>query len=170
MTFEEKEKELAQWEFEKKKYAADPPLGFHGGHGYPDPEIYAFVDRLNALSRIATLQSCAGHRCTPESMCDFCAVERMNAEREDGSKRDVGEHVWNGQLWLWPDEKLAAYVYRNASALAQQRGVEKCGLIWHVEGREIIDVQFRGAGHGELDASAKAIALFFEEASWRCNL
>jgi len=43
-------------------------------------------------------------------------------------------------------------------------------VLWHVEGREILDIVFKGDGTGELDASMKAIVLFFEEASWRCNL
>lgn len=167
MTATAKALELASWERAKAERLSAPPSGFVGGHGYPDPEIYSWCDKLNALHRVCTLQSCAGHVCTPESHCDYCAealgvgVNYISAEQR---------HVMNGQLWLWLDEKLSRYVYDNTRFLAALPGVEKVSMLWHVEGREILDIVFRGAGTGELDTSMKGIMLFFEEASWRCNL
>jgi hypothetical protein len=168
-----KVQELESWAKAKADRIANPPAGFSGGHGWPDPEVYAHVDRLNKLRQLCTLQSCAGHRCTKELHCESCAHDWAQTgfwPGDGGQFAEPVQHVWNGQLWLWPDERMAGYVYHNAVHLASLQGVEKCGVLWHVEGREIIDLQFRGAGHGELDKSMAAIALFFEEAAWRCNL
>lgn len=170
MTQEAKFEELRGWEAAKRERAANPPPGFVGGVGYPDPEIYAFVDRLNRLHRVCTLQSCAGHRCTPESMCDYCAVERMNAAREDGSTRDVAEHIWSGQLWLWTDQTLAWWFLAHASDLAVEPCIEKVSVHFHVEGKQVIDLVFKGAGTGGLDASMAVICGFFERGNRECNL
>lgn len=85
--------ELQQWERAKRERNDAPPDGFVGGHGYPDPEIYAWVDRLNRLPRLCTLQSCAGHRCVRGLCCVHCAASGAGA---------VGEwpedtHVMSGQ-------------------------------------------------------------------------
>jgi len=164
-----KVQELEAWERAKAARAAAPPQGFVGGHGYPDPEIYKWVDRLNQLHRLCTLQSCAGHRCTTELHCGWCDEQPVGTACAHKTVEDL-HHLMSGQLWLWPDEKLARYFYEHAPFLALLPGVEKVSVLWHVEGREIIDIQFKGAGHGALDASMKGIMVFFEEASWRCNL
>lgn len=159
-----KDMELASWERAKADRAAKPPQGFTGGYGWPDPEIYAHVDRLNGLHRLCTLQSCAGHRCTKELHCTHCAEEWART----GFEPDA--HVWDGQLWLWPDEKLGRWFYENVHRLAVEPCVEKASVLWHVEGREIIDIQFKGAGTGGLQASMAVICAFFERGNMECNL
>lgn len=141
------------------------PAGqFTGGHGYPDPEMFKWCDRLNALSRLCTLQSCAGHRCTRELHCDGCKWDGTGEWQPEN-------HVWNGQLWLWPDEKLARWCYDHLPSLALLKPhIEKVGLLWHVECREIIDIQFQGAGHGQLENSMANICAFFEQGNMECNL
>lgn len=169
------------------------PTGFTGGHGYPDPEMFAWCDRLNALSRLCTLQSCAGHRCTPASSCNHCAQSwrcatcgsnatdcfyRQHASytKADRTERHefaptADEHVWNAQLWLWPDEKLARWCYDHLPSLALLKPrIDKVGLLWHVECREIVDIQFQGAGHGQLENSMSNIVAFFEQGNRECNL
>ena len=141
------------------------PTGFVGGRGYPDPEMFAWCDRLNALSRLCTLQSCAGHKCTPELHCEPCS------DWATFSAGGGGEHIWNGQLWLWPDEKLARWCYDHLPSLALLKPrIDKVGLLWHVECREIIDIQFQGAGHGQLENSMSNIVAFFEQGNRECNL
>lgn len=157
--------ELKAWEAAKRERAEKPPTGFTGGLGYPDPEIYPFVDRLNRLHRLCTLQSCAGHRCVRGNSCVYCAASGAGA---------VGEwpedtHVMNGQLWLWPDAKLGPWFQQAAPGLAALPGIEKLSVFWHVEGREIIDIQFRGAGHGSLAESMGIVSAFFERGNMEVN-
>jgi len=163
-----KSAELESWFKAKADRITNPPQGFVGGHGYPDPEIYAWCDRLNALSRVCTLQSCAGHRCTTELHCGWCD-EQSTGTANGVSIEDLG-HVMNGQLWLWLDEKLSRYVYENATQLAALPCIEKVSVLWHVEGREIVDIVFRGAGTGDLDGSMTRIVEFFENGNRLCNL
>lgn len=167
--------ELVGWDAAKRAREEARPVGFVGGHGYPDPEIYDFVDSLNAIHRLCTLQSCAGHRCgDPPDCCSLCVQEGMVAPEQS-------EHVWNGQLWLWPDEKLGRWFLQNAPRLAALPNIEKVSVLWHVDGREIIDIQFKGMGHakheGQPHATARAvfgtsmtlICAFFEHGNIECN-
>jgi hypothetical protein len=165
MTQAAKVEELLAWEAAKRARAENPPTTFTGGLGYPDPEMFAWCDRLNALSRLCTLQSCAGHRCTPALQCSYCESEAAR------TGFDPDAHVWNGQLWLWPDEKLGRWFQHAAPELAALPGIEKVSVFWHVEGREIIDIQFEGAGHGKLGATVGGIiCAFFERGNRECNL
>lgn len=162
MTAYGKEDELEGWERAKMQRETAPPTGFVGGHGYPDPEIYGWVDRLNAMHRVCTLQSCAGHVCTLDSMCGYCESQVGGPPHET--------HVMSGQLWLWLDEKLTHWFHEHALTLASNPLIEKLTVLYHVEGREIVDVVFRGAGSGELDASMQVIAKFFEDGNRTCNM
>lgn len=157
-----KVRELASWTQAKRERETSPPSGFVGGHGYPDPEIYDWVDKLNALSRVCTLQSCAGHKCTPTLMCSSCMRNEFDAAWPT--------HTWNGQLWLWLDKPLSHWFHHNALTLAASPLIEKLTVLYHVEGREIVDIVFRGAGTDELDASMKQILSFFEDGNRLCNL
>jgi hypothetical protein len=167
MTPHGRARELEAWDMVRRQHALDPPRGFTGGHGYPDPEIYPWVDRLNMLSRLCTLQSCAGHRCTTALHCEWCD-NQPRGTANGVTIEDLG-HVRNGQLWLWPDEALARWFYEHAPLLVTS-GIEKVGTLWHVEGREIIDIQFLGAGHGQLDSSMRFLCGFFERGNMECNL
>lgn len=154
--------ELDDWARAKAARESAPPSGFVGGHGYPDPEIYDWVDRLNDLHRVCTLQSCAGHVCTPELMCDWCA--------EYGTPGPATQHIISGQLWLWLDEPLSHWFRHHAPTLAANPLIEKVTVLYHVEGKEIVDIVFKGAGSGDLDASMRVIVKFFEDGNCACNL
>lgn len=154
--------ELASWRRAKDERESAPPHGFVGGHGYPDPDIYTWVDKLNGLSRVCTLQSCAGHVCTLDSMCGYCESLVGGPPHET--------HVMNAQLWLWLDARLAVWFYQHVPRLAALTCIEKVSVLWHVEGREIVDIVFKGAGTGDLDTSMRAIVKFFEDGNATCNL
>lgn len=193
MTPHGKSEELASWFKAKADRIANPPEGFVGGHGYPDPEIYAWCEKLNGLSRVCTLQSCAGHKCTPELSCAHCAgawrcatcgsnatdcfyrqhssyTKQDKTARHEFSPRTDAEHVWNAQLWLWLELRMSVWFYQHAPQLAALPCVEKVAVLWHVEGREIVDIVFKGAGTGDLDDSMTQIVAFFENGNRLCNL
>jgi hypothetical protein len=138
----DKMREVANWDETKRDFATRADIPDHplGGYGYPDPEIYAVCDRLNALPGVCTLQSCAGH-------------ERAN---DDGSK-----YVYAGQLWLWLDMKRAAAFERVAPTLAASPLVERLRKLWLRDGREVVDVEFTSGD--QFTAATKLICRFFAE-------
>lgn len=48
--------------------------------------------------------------------------------------------------------------------------IEKVSVLWHVEQREIIDIVFKGSGHGTLADSMGIVCSFFERGNRECNL
>jgi len=147
---EAKAVELKTWEATKADYLANPPTKFHGGHGYPDPEIFAWCDTLNAIEGVCTLQSCAGHRCTKESHCAWCS---------ENFDEDEIDHVWNGQLWLWLDEIASLMFHKHAFELAAHPLIEKVSVHYHIDEKEIVDIVFKGTD--QLDESMMVIMQFF---------
>lgn len=164
-----KTQEMASWILAKHSRETTPPSGFVGGHGYPDPEIYGWVDKLNGLSRVCTLQSCAGHQCTTESHCGWCDEQSVGTACATKRIEDLG-HVMSGQLWLWLEPRMAVWFYQHVSQLAELPCIEKVSVLWHVDGREIVDVVFKGAGTGDLAGSMSQILAFFENGNIACNL
>lgn len=167
-----KARELLDWSAAKADRDAAPPQGFTGGIGYPDPEIYAHVDRINGLSRVCTVQSCAGHVCTKRLHCDWCGHDRAQSgfwPGDGGQFSEPATHVWNGQLWLWLELRMAVWFYQHAQQLADLPCVEKLSIVF-VDGCEYVDIQFKGAGHGQLDSSLSAICRFLETGNRLCNL
>lgn len=163
---------LEHWALAKADRAKNPPMGFVGGHGYPDPEIYDWVDRLNELANLCTVQSCAGHICLPGLHCAWCRENTdidMYSEQEWRDDDSVVRHVRTGQLWLWLNQDMATWFYRNAMQLVLLPGIEKVAIIW-VDVHEYVDIQFRGAGHGELDQNMAAILRFFQNGNRLVNL
>jgi hypothetical protein len=136
VTSELKAAELARWAALK---AAPRPEGFIGGTGWPDPEIFEWCDRVNALPGVCTLQSCAGHK-HPEG------------------------HTWNGQLWLWLDAPTSRAFNGRAYRLVHHWPlIERVNRMYHDDGREIADVIFRGAGTGQLETSMAVLLGFLRE-------
>ena len=132
----EKKKELADWECHK---AASPrPAGDPGGHGYPDPEMILWCDRLNAIPGICTLQSCSGH-----------------GPDEQGYRS-------SGHLWLRMSEPLAHTFHRRAFELSEHPAMERVSLIYQSWGHEVVELVFRGVADGMLDESMSVIARWLE--------
>lgn len=161
LTPEAKVRELLAWERARTEFLAGPPPDrFIGGHGYHDPPIFPHVDALNAIDGVCTLQSCSGHRCTAASHCSWCAE---NTDITAGG--DEGAHVSSGQLWLWLSGRMSRRFHQRVFYLAMQPLVEKVSVHYHVEGKEIVDLVFRGHGTGELDSAMRVIVPFFQELS-----
>ena len=130
LTASEKARELALW----KQTRAD--LLEVVGPGVPDPGMVPWCEKINAISGVCTVQSCAGHE---------------NGERGPG-----------GHLWLRLDEQRARAFYGCAFGLAKQKGIERVCLIYQRYGHEIVEVQFQGDPAGRLDASLGMILHFLE--------
>lgn len=149
--------ELESWEKAKADYLANPPSGFVGGHGYPDPEIFEWCDKINTIEGVCTLQSCAGHRCSQALHCAHCGAYTA------GGVGAWPEHAWSGQLWLWLDEVQSRMFHEHALELAAHPLIEKVSVFYHVEGKEIVDIVFKGTD--QLDASMTIISQFLRNPS-----
>jgi hypothetical protein len=142
MTVRGKKSVLAEWE--RYKAESPRPEGDFGGHGYPDPEVEPLCAKLNAMPYLCTLQSCAGHR----------------LPAADGS----GEHVMNGQLWIWPTQVAALRFYKRATKLAQEFPlIQRVQVLWQPDSQEVIDVCWQV---GRLAAAESVIVPFFESLQW----
>jgi len=88
-------------------------------------------------------------------MCNDCA--------DIGEPYTTGDnaHVWNGQLWLWLDWQKSRLFHVNVLKLVTSPLIEKVSVIYHVDGKEIVDIVFKGAGTGQLDESMTVITEFF---------
>ena len=97
----DKHHELLLWEETK-----DGPRGA-GGAGFPDDRIIPLCTRINKLSGICTLQSCAGHPRTEERQ-------------------------WSapGNLWLWFGERTFDAFVHHASKLAEDPLMEGVDLLY----------------------------------------
>lgn len=139
LTPEGKVAELEYWR-SAQRTSVRPP-GDAGGHGFVDPEIVPWCDVLNAIDGVCTLQSCCGHR-TPSA---------------DGE----GDHVWNGQVWLWLSEPLAMAVYKHIGSLGRSALFDSVALLFGKgQGeREVLDVTFVPKP-GNMDRAMKALADF----------
>lgn len=126
---------LAEWERLK---ASPRPLDDPGGLGLPDPEIIPYVDALNAIEGVCTLQSCSGHR-------------------EDRS-RGVDAP---GHLWLWLSEPMSRAFDRRAFELASSPMLEAVRRDYSEWGQEIVSLTFAGAERDLLPESGQSIIRFF---------
>lgn len=144
LTLTSKDRELAYWRVQRDEFLANPPEGraHLGGLGYPDPEIFEWCDRINALPGICTLQSCCGHI------------------HPDGG-------MSSGNLWLWFSEPVSVAFDRHAMELARQPCCrdERVRRIYHDNGQEIADLTFKGMERGEpqFRASMETIVLFLRQ-------
>lgn len=114
--------------------------GAPGGAGYPDPEMFRWCDRLNAIPGICTLQSCAGHL--------------------DAGGRGVTSP---GRLWLLLDPEMsAAFDARALDLAADSDHIERVCRIYSSWGEEVTSIEFAGNERGMLEASMRRILAFFE--------
>lgn len=144
LTKDGKEKELRAWA-EARALRDSLPYTPEGGRGYADPEIYNLCDRLNALSGVCTLQSCAGHK-----------------------MEEAGGYQLPGHLWLWLGFSMSRLFQNRVYELAEHYPLIEEIKVLHRnlpgEGpREIVDIVFQGQERGNLYQSAELIAAFFEE-------
>jgi hypothetical protein len=141
LTADGKAKELARWHAQ----VADESYRGQGGYGFPDPPMFKWCERLNAIDGVATLQSCAGH--VGELRADGVAYNRSQAG-----------------IWLWLSERLATECYRRADELTAATGAERGLSFLFIGEREVVNLDFDGddQGPGVLDASMERIAAFFE--------
>lgn len=137
MTLEEKAKEMGHW-----GELQSGPRG-PAGHGFPDDLIIPLCDKINALSYVCTLQSCAGH---------------------DGSKE---KWEYPGELWLWFDQASFHEFLRRAAQLAECPGIEQVSVLYgrYNDRRAVVSVMFHGMNKGQnaLEKSAKTIMKFVEK-------
>ena len=129
LTAEEKAREMATWERRRQQAVSGP--------GAPDQPILAYVDSINALPGICTVQSCAGHR-------------------------DHAGTVISGHLWLRLDRDTAKRFRQNALALASEAAVERVSVIFQPWGQEMAELVFRGEGTGELTESMLVVMRFLQ--------
>ena len=120
LTSAAKRHEVADWLTYRDSVEIPPNPG---GRGYPDPIIFPWTDRINAIPHVCTLQSCSGHR----------------TGNGDGST-----HVYAGQLWLWLTEPAARAAYVRLPELAALPEVETARILM-IDGQEILDVIFPGS-------------------------
>lgn len=137
LTPAEKAERLGAWEAIRLDLEMD---GDTAGRGYPDPEIFALADRLNAILGVCTVQSCSGH------------------PRIQGSRWRLWEkrRRWSapGNLWLRLDENMfGRFVRAAAHDLSTHSSIVEVCVRW---GRErdgpIVDITFVG-----LDKSREAL-------------
>ncbi len=106
------------------------------GPGIPDPEMIPWCERINAIKGICTLQSCAGHE-----------------HSESGSRS-------SGHLWLWFSAEKALVFQKRAFELARNATIERISTIYQPWGREVVQIEFRGAPEGQLESSGQTILAF----------
>jgi hypothetical protein len=135
-------------------------VGETAGLGYPDPEMYAFCDALNAIPGVCTMQSCSGHRVEYEQGEPGRPIEQ------------VGPTLWSGVLWIKLDRTLHARFVDQAWWLADLSSVERVGLLlgeW-CDG-DVAEVVFIGLNGGatradgleRLQVAQRAIVRFFAD-------
>lgn len=129
LTTAAKRRELFCWERIKTRPL---PPGDLGGRGFPDPEIVPWVDRLNELPGVCTLQSCAGH----------------------ATGNSAG-------LWIWLDRETAGRFDTQAFALSSMPGIEEVSRSYKAWGQEVVVVTFQGNERHLLAPSMAVILDFF---------
>lgn len=136
LTPEGKLKTIEAW---RALRARVPPHGDQGGKGYPDPDIVPWTDRLNAMTGVCTLQSCAGHA-APDGRSDMAA----------------------GHLWLWLSEPMSRQFDAHAFELAARTDcIEEVSRRYGAWGQEITIITFAGNERGSLAPSMRVILDFF---------
>lgn len=139
LTDEGKARELRSWDDIKRedRTGERPPGASLGGYGYPDPDMYLWCDRINALRGVCTLQSCAGHR--------------------------DGKYFHHAQLWLWFDAPtLERFWTTEAMSLSAHPLIERVHLMAQPYGHEVVDLVFHGNEKDSLNASMELICSALE--------
>ena len=104
------------------------------GAGAPDPEIILWCEKINAIRGICTLQSCVGH--------------------------EIGERGPLGCLWLRFNKEKARAFHERAFELAERSGIDRVSLIYQPWGAEVVQIEFCGLPHGQLESSMVELLAF----------
>jgi len=112
---------------------------------FVEPDLRPWLNRLNKLDGVCTLQSCGGHR----------FLDRENKSDET--------HIMNGHLWIWLSESVSRVFYTRAFELVQSDPMECVSIMFQGYGREIVSISFKGRAHNRMAESLDGIVEFFEE-------
>lgn len=140
LTLEEKVTILYWWELAKLRKL--PERQDIGGRGYPDPEIFSLCDRLNEISGVCTLQSCAGH----------------DAEHSDGG-------IYPANLWIKLSDSMAEMFEIKVSRFQRYMHpwVARVGKHWQPDGEEIVEITFVRHDHPSFMTVCNALVEFFKD-------
>ena len=112
---------------------------------FVEPDLRPWLNRLNKLDGVCTLQSCGGHR----------FLDRENKSDET--------HIMNGHLWIWLSESVSKIFYTKAFELVQSDSMECVSIMFQSYGREIVSISFKGRARNRMAESLDRIVEFFEE-------
>lgn len=113
---------LADWRIKVLDWEAYGRPG-KGGEGYPDADIIEHVARINGLTGICVLQSCAGHQLSED-------------------------YVASGNLWLTMDKLAWLMFEEKAPLLASQQCIERLSVIYQRSGQQVLNIEFKGMADG----------------------
>ena len=113
-----------------------------------DDGIRPYLDRLNAIPGLCTLQSCTGH---------------LIAKHDDGSTTKR-----SGQFWIHLDQQMHKVFRENVFAFAAHPNMEEVSTMYQPwsGGQEIVEILFQGHGDGKFEESVEFIIGFFERLAW----
>lgn len=116
-----------------------------------DEGMLPYLERINAMRGLVTLQSCAGHK----------GVSTFEGEQYDC--------IESGHLWLRMDVTRHAHFYAMISCLACSPLIERVSLLFlpkkpgQPEGVEnVAEIIFRGRGTGQFEEAMEWIINFLE--------
>lgn len=127
------------WRYQEYlKYWEEQGFPVKGGVGWPDPEMLPWVEKINRIDGLCTLQSCSGH-----------------------ANKDKG-HWAAGRLWLWMAREKWEAFQGLALDLAQEPTIERVASLYQPYGRVVIDLTFEGLACGTLEESMDIILKYLQ--------
>lgn len=100
-----------------------------------DPEIVPYLEQINSLQGICTVQSCAGHK------------------RKDGYQDD-------GHLWLRMSQSVTTSFCNSAVIVAKHPYITRVARLYQSDGQEIVEICFFGQADGKLEASMQFLVSY----------
>ena len=137
----EKHRTLLEWQARRHDLQL---RGLRGGTGGVDAAIVPWVDRVNAIRGVCTLQSCSGHR------------------PSDSDNPEVGTP---GQLWMALSYPMATAINQRMYELVAAPTVIRVLTRYQPYGQDVLDVMFVGDDRGGLARSMTAIIEFLLSAT-----
>lgn len=117
------------------------------GHLYStnllDSGILPFLEKLNAISGLVTLQSCIGH---------------WKNDYSTGEK-----YLQPTSFWLRLNESMAQLFYRNAFKLRSLPGIDDVSIRFQPYGHEIVDIVFDSDGTEAFENTCLSVLHFFKQ-------
>lgn len=117
-----------------ERYLTPKEKGAVLAEGYRDLDegLRPWLDRINALPGLVTLQSCAGHK--------------------------DGPYFHSGRLWVRLTQEATSRFEEVAMELAAHDCIEDVGRHYKNWGQEVVEITFQGAEKGRLQESQQVIA------------